>query len=219
MTLPRPSAVVFDLDGTLIDSREDIAAACNDALTRVDRAPLDVELVASFVGDGARALVTRALAVSTGAPDAALIERALATFHTYYEAHPAVHTTVMPGARELLDALADRPVALVTNKPRGATLAVLAALGLAERFAIVRTGSDGPLKPDPRPVLDALAWMRVPPRDTWMVGDGVQDIRAGRGAGCHTIGVRGGIQGDARLVESEPDLLVNSLGELVARVG
>ncbi len=215
MALVNPSAVLFDLDGTLVDSRADIAAACNHALTSVDRAPLDEALIATFVGDGARMLIARALAL---APDDPLVDRALVAFHRYYEDHAAVHTTLMPGAREVLDALSDRPVALVTNKPRGATMAVLRALGLSERFASVRTGSDGPLKPDPRAILDVLNWIRIAPKDAWVVGDGEQDVRAGRAAGCQTVGVRGGLQGDAKLVASEPDALVASLGELAAFV-
>jgi phosphoglycolate phosphatase len=211
MTLAKPLAVLFDLDGTIIDSRGDIAAACNHALTSVDRAPLDESVIAGFVGDGARLLVARALGLP---PEEPLVERALTAFHRYYEDHAVVHTTLMPGARELLDALGDRPVALVTNKPRGATMAVLSALGLGERFASVRTGSDGPLKPDPRAILDVLRWIRIEPRDAWVVGDGEQDVRAGRAAGCQTVGVRGGLQGDAKLVASEPDALVASLGEL-----
>jgi phosphoglycolate phosphatase len=211
MPLVNPSAVLFDLDGTIVDSGADIAAAANHALTSVDRAPLDEKVIAAFVGDGARMLVARALALS---PEEPLVDRALTAFHRYYDDHPVVHTTLMPGAREVLDALGNRPVALVTNKPRPPTLAILRVLGLSERFATVRTGSDGPLKPDPRAILDVLRWMGIDPKDAWIVGDGEQDIRAGRAAGCQTVGVRGGLQGDAKLVASEPDALVGSLGEL-----
>ncbi|HEY2513033.1 MAG TPA: HAD-IA family hydrolase [Polyangiaceae bacterium] len=213
--LKRPEAMLFDLDGTLVDSKLDIAAACNHALTSVDRAPLPVEAIAGFVGDGARILVRRALGAD--APEV-LVERALTEFHRYYEEHPAVFTTLMPGALALLDALHDRPVALVTNKPRIPTLAVLRTLGVAERFARVQTGTDGPLKPDPKAILEVLAWIRIEPSRAWMVGDGEQDVRAGRAAGCVTIGVRGGLQGDARLVASEPDVVVDGLADLVARV-
>jgi phosphoglycolate phosphatase len=195
----------------LIDSRADIAASCNHALRSVGREPLDERVIAGFVGDGARVLVARALGAETGEP---IVERALDEYHRYYEAHPVVHTTLLPGAREILDALADRPVALVTNKPRGATMAVLAALDLAGRFAIVRTGSDGPLKPDPRAILDVLASLRVEAPHAWFVGDGEQDVRAGHAAGCQTVGLLGGLQGDAKLLASKPDALVSSLGEL-----
>jgi phosphoglycolate phosphatase len=209
--LTRPLAVLFDLDGTLIDSRGDIAASCNHALVSVGRAPLEESVIARFVGDGARVLVARALGL---APTEPLVDRALAIFHRYYEEHPVVHTTLLPGAREILDALGDRPAALVTNKPRGATVAVLGALGLGDRFTVVRTGSDGPLKPDPRAIEDVLAALRVEAMRTWVVGDGEQDVRAGRAAGCQTVGVRGGLQGDAKLAASAPDALVSSLGEL-----
>ena len=104
MTLAKPASVLFDLDGTIIDSKGDIAAACNHALTSVDRAPLDEAVIATFVGDGARMLVARALGL---APDETLVERALTSFHRYYEDHAAVYTTLMPGALEVLDALVD----------------------------------------------------------------------------------------------------------------
>jgi phosphoglycolate phosphatase len=165
------------------------------------------------VGDGARVLVARALAEP---PESALVEEALARFHRYYEANPVVHTTLAPGALEVLAALGDRPAALVTNKPRGATVAVLSALGLAARFAVVRTGSDGALKPDPRALLEPLEAMRFSASEAWMVGDGEQDVRAGRAAGCQTVGVRGGLQGDAKLLAAAPDALVDSLSELAA---
>ena len=82
MTLAKPLAVLFDLDGTLIDSKGDIAAACNHALTSVDRAPLEERVIAGFVGDGARMLVSRALGLP---PEEPLVERALTEFHRYYE--------------------------------------------------------------------------------------------------------------------------------------
>jgi phosphoglycolate phosphatase len=213
--IERPQAVLFDLDGTLIDSRLDIAAACNHALEAVGREPLPVNTIARFVGDGARMLVARALGELADAP---LVDRALAAFHPYYEAHPAEHTRVLPGVTELLDALGDRPLGICTNKPRGATMACLDALGLTSRFVSIRAGGDGPLKPDPAAVTAALASMRVDARHTWMVGDGEQDILAGRGAGCLTVGVRGGFQADERLEAAKPDFLLGSIADLIALV-
>ena len=210
----KPIGVVFDLDGTLIDSREDIAAACNHALIAMGRAPLSVDAIAAFVGDGARMLVARALDAPPASPE---VDEALALFHPFYESHPADHTTLMPGARELLDALGDRPLAIVTNKPRRTTIACLDALGVTSRFMAIRAAGDGPLKPDPSGVASALASMRVGAAHAWMVGDGEQDVIAGRAAGCVTIGVRGGFQ-DAKLEAAGPDMMVGSLLELITLV-
>ncbi len=215
MPLRAPRVVAFDLDGTLIDSRRDIAAACNHALVAVGRERLDDDVIARFVGDGARVLLARALDRAAEDP---IVERALAAFHPFYEAHPAVHSTLLPGARDVMGALGSRPLVLVTNKPRGATLAVLAAFGITDRFAFVRAGSDGPLKPDPRAITDALAAIGVSPADAWMVGDAEQDVKAGRGAGCATIAVRGGFQSAERVEASGPDLVVDSLHVVAALV-
>ena len=212
---PTPLAVVFDLDGTLIDSREDIAAACNHALASRGRAPLPVDTIAQFVGDGARLLVARAFALPARSGE---VDGALDAFHAYYEAHPATHTRLMPGATEALDALGDRPLAVCTNKPRKTTLAVLDALDLARRFVAIRAGGDGPLKPNASAVTDVLRSMRADATRAWMVGDGEQDILAGRAAGCVTVGVRGGIQGSERLEAARPDMLLETLLELVALV-
>ncbi len=212
---PTPLAVIFDLDGTLIDSREDIAAACNHALAAMGRPPLPVETIAAFVGDGARVLVARALDLP---PKSAEVDRALDAFHLYYEANPTRHTRLMPGALEALDALGDRPLAICTNKPRATTLAVLDALALTRRFVAIRAGGDGPLKPHPFAVSDVLRSIRVDPSRAWMVGDGEQDVLAGRAAGCVTVGVRGGIQAGDRLEAARPDMLLETLLELVALV-
>ncbi len=206
-----PKAVVFDLDGTLVDSREDIARACNFTLETMGRPPLDEATVAGFVGDGARVLLGRALGEEPKSP---VVDRALSIFRPFYAAHSADSTRWMPGAREVLDALGHRPAALVTNKPRAATLPLLARLGASDRFASIVTGDDGPLKPDPAAIRAALDPLGVRPEDAWMVGDGVQDVEAGRAAGCTTIAVRGGFASDERLRAARPDVLLDSLDEL-----
>jgi phosphoglycolate phosphatase len=203
--------LIFDLDGTLIDSRRDIAVACNHALRAVGRAPLDEDRVASFVGDGARAVVERAL--GWGA-DRDLVERTLETFIAYYLEHPADYTTIMPGAIEALDALSDRPLAVATNKRRDVALAVLDALGLSSRFRWIWGGGDGAPKPDPACVHALLAQARIPHRDAWMIGDGVQDIGAGKAAGVRTVAVLGGFQKEPSLRALAPDFVIRSLGEL-----
>ena len=207
--------VTFDLDGTLVDSRGDIAAACNHALGSLGRPELPLATISGFVGDGGRKLLERALKVEAEAP---IVDVALAAFDGYYRAHPAVHTVFLPGAREALDALREHPLALATNKRRGATLAVLEALGIRERFAAVSAGGDGPLKPDPECLLRLCRALSVSAADTFMVGDGPQDIGAGRAAGCITVAVLGGFHDEAKLRALAPDYLLRTLHELPAVV-
>jgi 2-phosphoglycolate phosphatase len=210
-------AILFDLDGTLVDSRRDIAAACNFALAAVGRPPSPVDVIAAYVGDGARMLVARAL---EEAPGDAMVTHALAAFQAYYAEHAAVYTTWMPGAREAAIAFSDRPLGLVTNKPRVAALAVLDALSARGLFEAIVAGEDAPLKPDPRGVLAALAGLQAPvsPAEAWVVGDGPQDVLAGRAAGCVTVGVRGGFASDERLEAAAPDVVLDSMHELVPLV-
>jgi 2-phosphoglycolate phosphatase len=214
--LVSPRAVVFDLDGTLIDSREDIAAACNHALVSHGRAPLPIETVRTYVGDGARMLLARAFALPSASPD---LDAPLATFHAYYETHPVVYTVLLPGAIDVLDALAKVPIALATNKPRAATLLVLEALGILSRFSAIAAGGDGPLKPDPSSIHAVLKTMNVPAEASWVVGDGPQDVGAGKAAGCVTIGVLEGFVDPARLRAAEPDAIIASLRELLPLLG
>jgi phosphoglycolate phosphatase len=209
-------AIVFDLDGTLIDSRRDIATACNHALRAQGLPELLLPQVERYVGDGARALLARA----SGLPEedervAALVE----AFLDYYAAHPTDQTPLMPGAAEALTALARLPLAICTNKPRRTTLAVLDGLGIRPRFSAINAGGDLlQKKPDPAPLLHLARELGVPPAELLMVGDGAQDVMAGRAAGALTVGVRGGIQPLERLLAAEPHHLLSSLHELPALV-
>ena len=215
--LPRARALLFDLDGTLVDSKRDIALACNFALLQLGRPAQEEDAIARYVGDGARNLLARALGA---APDGPHVELALEFFQAFYAEHAADHTTWMPGAVEALDALDDRPLGLVTNKPRPATLAVLRTLGALDRFATIVAGGDGPLKPDPRSIQAALRGLptAMRPEDTWVVGDGPQDILAGRAAGCTTVAISGGFASDAALAQAKPDVTLGSLLPLIALV-
>ena len=207
-------ALLFDLDGTLIDSRRSIALACNHALVRSGRAELPEDTIAGFVGDGARLLLARAAGLpATGAGE---LDVLLADFVRFYAAHPIDGTTWMPGAEGALAALGKGgwKLGLVTNKARAITLPILGALGVADRFAVVVAGGDGPLKPDPAPILAATRALGVAPVHTWVVGDAVQDVRAGKAAACHTVAVLGGFQTEARLRAEAPDLVLGSLAEL-----
>lgn len=213
-----PKALVFDLDGTLVDSRADIAASANAMLRALGRAELPLERIMTMVGDGAKALVARALAASAPEgrpPPPELLDAALADFSRRYEEEPATRTTLLPGAREVL--AAGLPSAVVTNKPRAITLLVLDALGVRERLSAVWGGDDGPLKPDPAGIRGVLAELGVAPADAWVIGDGPQDVLAGKAAGCFTVAVPG-IAARERVLEAEPDLVVTSLFDVVAEL-
>jgi len=209
-----PRAVVFDLDGTLIDSRGDIVAAARHALEAHGFAAPGSARLLSFVGDGARLLLARAVNLP---PDAAILDPLLTAFLEYYEAHPVDHTRFCAGAEGCLQTLAGVPLALCTNKPRTTTNAVLAALGLDQAFRVVIAGGDLPAqKPDPAPLHAIAAAFALPSAALVMVGDGPQDILAGRRAGARTVGVLGGIQADAQALDPAPDALIADLNELPA---
>jgi len=174
-------AVLFDLDGTLIDSRADLATGVN--LTRRDLGlpPLAPAVIAGFVGEGVRTLLARAL------PECpARLEEALALNHGHYCDHLLDETRLYPGALETLARLSASGwrLALVTNKPRAFTDLILAGLGVAPFLSAVVGGGDGPrLKPDPAPLLQALAACGAEAAPSWMVGDHCADLEAGRRAG------------------------------------
>jgi phosphoglycolate phosphatase len=213
--LPPARALAFDLDGTLIDSRRDIAAACNHVLSHAGRSALDEAIIATFVGDGARALLARAFGFERTAPE---LDELHDEFVRYYAAHPITHTGWMSGAVAALDALGAHPLAILTNKTRTVTLAILDALGARARFAAIYGAGDGPLKPSPEPVLSIARAVGVAPQELWVIGDAAQDVGAGRAAGSPTIGVLGGFHSEARLREAGPDRVIASLAELPALV-
>ncbi len=211
-TLRKLSGVVFDLDGTLVDSGRDIAEAANYALEKSGRARLPHEELESYVGDGAALLISRAARLDVKAPETALM---VADFLDYYAEHPLDHTTLMPGALDALNLLAKLPLGVCTNKPRRTSLAVLRGLALEDRFAGLVAGDDLPeRKPHPAMVLEAARLLGVPVTEVVMVGDGPQDVEAGRAAGAVTVGVRGGIQAFERLAASQPTAIIDSLAEL-----
>jgi phosphoglycolate phosphatase len=208
--------IVFDLDGTLIDSRFDIAAAVNHALATHGLRTLSVPEIASYVGDGARQLLARAAQLD---PEAAELESLLAAFLGYYAAHATDHTLLLPGASEALAELSHLPLALCTNKPRSITDAVLGNLRLGATFAVVVGGGDLPrAKPDPLPLQHIAEKLGLSPGQLVMVGDGAQDILCAKAAGARSVGVEGGMQARARLLEAGPDVVLQTLAELPALI-
>lgn len=213
-TLPLPRGVVFDLDGTLIDSRADIAHACNHLLQWAGREPLPLETISGFVGDGARSLIARAFSIPADAPE---IEPLFDEWQRYYLAHPVDHTRLMPGALRALRELDARGigVAIVTNKARPVTLAIIEALELAPQLRALYAGGDGPLKPHPDSILLMAEALQVPPAELWVVGDGTQDIAAARAAGAQGIALLGGFSSEQALLAAKPDAIFASLDALI----
>lgn len=189
-------AVLFDLDGTLVDSLGDIAMAAHGVRSAFGLPPLDDARIRSFIGDGARRLVARTLTNShAGVLDADLLERAYQAFETAYEACVVATTRPYPGVPDMLAQLQGLGVRLgvVTNKPAAFTASILAALDLARWFEVVVGGDSLPVaKPDPAPVQHALTQLGVAPERALMVGDGRNDLLAAAAAGCASLLVRYG---------------------------
>lgn len=213
-----PKAVVFDLDGTLIDSRGDIVAAMNHALISTKRLPKPASMIVRFVGNGARSLCAQAAMLPENDPET---DELLKHFLDYYNAHPLDFTRWSPGALQALEDLEsmdDVLIGLCTNKPRSTTEAVLATLGIADRFGAVVAGGDTPeRKPDPAPLLLASKLLGVNPHAVVMVGDGLQDIACAQNAGAWSIAVESGFTPADDLMMANPSVAVKDLS-LVAGI-
>ena len=174
--------IVFDLDGTLIDSQRDLAESTNEMLATYGAAPLPIEAVAGMVGEGARGLVRRALAALALSPDES---EAIARFRAAYDRRLLDHTRPYPGIPEMLAALsACARLAVVTNKPEAPARRILDALDLATRFARLIGGDSGfPRKPDPAAVRHLMDETGDGPTDTYLVGDSMVDVETAQNAG------------------------------------
>jgi len=211
----RVELVVFDLDGTLIDSAQDLATAVNAALARLaPHAPaVPLERVRTFIGDGAGMLVARTLAAAgVDLPP----DDALPVFLECYTERLLDTTVLYPGVLEALDALRDRMLAVLTNKPGEMSRRILGGLGVAGRFAPIWGAGDVPAKkPDPAGLQLLLKQSGVGPEAAALVGDSGIDVRTGRAAGVRTIGVSYGLD-PASLERIPPDDLIGDLRELPA---
>ncbi|CAN5630067.1 HAD family hydrolase [soil metagenome] len=208
--------LIFDLDGTLIDSRADLTTSITLMLAEMDQAPLLEERVVSFIGEGVSRLVERALRASQERePESAEIKFALDIFRRHYGKHLLDHTRVYPEVHETLAHFRHLPKAVVTNKPYDFTLTILEGLGLRSHFAVVLGGDSLPeRKPAPQPLLEAARRCGCAPAEGVMIGDSCLDVLAGRAAGMVTCGFVGGFGGRAELVAAGPDMLIDRFGEL-----
>ena len=205
--------LVFDLDGTLIDSGADLCASVNAMLQHFDRPPLPDAVISTYIGDGAARLVSRSL----GDPaDQAFLDSALAYFLDYYREHKLDKTYVYPGVFPSLDSLrlepggAERSMAVLTNKPIGPSQAICDALGLSPYFFRIYGGNSfATKKPDPEGLLALMKEAGVRPQETLMIGDSDVDIRTAHNAGVWSMGCSYGLAPHT-LVTEPPDCLVES---------
>jgi phosphoglycolate phosphatase len=206
-------AFLFDLDGTLIDSKLDLVNSVNFMLLEMQRDILPLATVASYIGHGAPKLVAGALG-----PDAAEADRkrGLEIFLAYYGKHNLDATHAYPGVVEGLEALQDRPMAVLTNKPAKMSVEILEALGLLKYFRAVYGGdSFEKRKPDPAGAQAILKDLGARPQESAMVGDSDVDILTARNAGMLAIGVNYGFGQHDRNAQPA-DLYVDSLQEIAA---
>jgi phosphoglycolate phosphatase len=222
--------VIFDLDGTLIDSRLDLVHSVNAALRHIGRPALPDDVIASYVGDGAPILIQRALGGET--VDEAIVRQGLQFFLSYYREHKLDHTTVYAGIHDSLCAIQNpflpahnggqrresvgvpRQMAVLSNKPVIPSRAIVQALGLGPFFAQVYGGNSFPTKkPDPEGARKLLEESGVRSEETVIVGDSHVDVETGRNAGLWTVGVNYGFA--PHTLEAEPpDVLVDTPYEL-----
>jgi phosphoglycolate phosphatase len=208
--------LVFDLDGTLIDSGADLCASVNAMLRHFGRAPLPDSVVAGYIGDGAPLLVQRAL----GAPvDRASLDAALAFFLDYYSEHKLDRTRVYDGVFESLDKLrigsggAPRLMAVLTNKPVGASRAICDALGLSSYFFRIYGGNSfSTKKPDPEGLKLLIQEAGSSAQQTLMIGDSPADILTARNAGTWSVGCSYGLAPQT-LAAARPDCIIDSARE------
>ncbi len=212
--------LVFDLDGTLIDSRQDLCNSVNATLANFDLKPLPDEIIASYIGDGASMLIRRALTIPGELPPGQPLEErffdeAFAFFLTYYRAHKLDYTTVYPGVMESLEALRQGPdgspraMAVLTNKPVGPAKAICDGLGLTPYFFQIYGGDSFPAKkPDPMGLQALMSEAGAAAHATLMVGDSDVDIRTARSAGAWALGCSFGLAPET-LHEAYADVIVD----------
>lgn len=206
-------AILFDLDGTLIDSRRDLANSVRYLQARYQHPKSSLEQVRTFIGDGVVKLVQRAL---PALPEHKLPE-AIAVFKQHYRDHCLEHTQAYPGVLRTLEHFRHKKLAVVTNKPVRISGYMLEALGLAKYFRVLIGGDSLPQKkPHPEPVRNALRTLQVSSsRKALVVGDSANDILSGRAARARTCALRSNIGDHEKLLISKPDLVISKISELM----
>ena len=222
--LTSPRCILFDLDGTLVDSVADISASANFVRESLGMEPLPESELTRFVGDGALRLMQRALAGRRDAPpeiDGMDVREALRAFRAHYHEHCLDRTKPYPGVVATLGELAPLPMAIVSNKPEPMCVTIAEGLGLSEFLgAVVGARPSVPVKPDPSLLLAALSELGIADgaENVWMVGDSGNDVLAAREIGATAVAVDWGLTEPSALLELKPDLMLSEFAELASRV-
>jgi phosphoglycolate phosphatase len=202
--------MIFDLDGTLVNTLEDISHSVNFTLGRLGRPLLHLDTVRQYVGDGLDMLLSRALGEHTN-----LLEEAKSIYTDHQGRNLVVNSRLYPGVVETLEHFRSIPMAVVTNKTLDFSEPLLEQLGVRSYFgAIIGADSGLPLKPAPDAFLSIMKSLAVPKEYTAVVGDGTTDIRAGKAAGITTCAVTYGFRSEEELRKAGPDFVIRTFPEL-----
>ncbi len=201
--------LIFDLDGTLVDTLDDITASVNYTLDRLGRPPLAREVVRSYVGDGIETLMARALG------SRADLRQAVPLYKDHHRRNLIVRSALYPSVRETLDRFRSIPMAVISNKTMEFMNPLLDGLGIGQYFtAVIGADSGLPLKPAPDAILKVVSSTGAARELTVMVGDGAADVLAGKAAGVLTCSVTYGFRSEEELRKTAPDFMVHHFSEL-----
>ncbi len=218
MTLRKPALVLFDLDGTLIDTAPDLVSSINIALMQLNLPVYSEEKIRGWIGSGIEGVMKRALTNDiNGQPDPTLLEKALSIFTQDYFDNICVRSRIYPGVIEALDYLESENIKIgcVTNKGGRYTNKLLKTIGLFEKFGVIVSGDTLAVrKPNPEPILHAATYFSISPDFVLMVGDSITDINAARAAGVQILCVPYGYNMGRDIHELKPDVVVETLAEL-----
>ena len=204
--------IIFDFDGTLIDSAPDLVDSINEMLKELNLKEAPFKEAIKWIGNGSLKLVERALRYN-GIEDEKFLEKAHKVFKEKYKHSNAKKTTLYPFAKELLDSLKDKNLALITNKPDEYIKPILKKFDI-DVFDFILGGDFEYKKPSPIPLLKALEYFNVKPNKAVMIGDSKNDILAAKNAKIKSIAVTHGYNQGENIKDYEPDFIVNSLKEI-----
>jgi phosphoglycolate phosphatase len=211
--------IIFDFDGVIIDSGQDIASAVQHVLKLFDQPVLSREEIIGYIGHGVEYLIRKCFKSC----DDDTIKQVIPIYRKHYLENAVVETRLYEHVEETLEYInkpgEDNKIALVTNKPEDLTYKILDVFGVKQYFdMVVGPESVKKMKPDPEGILQVLEQFKIPPQQAIMVGDSHVDVEAGKNAGTVTCGVTYGLGNREELIKSSPDILINDLGELLEHI-